>query len=76
MHIPMRMKNRISDKKTSEKNCISHPPVSNVIYCLSLACIVFEVSGGGGAIIRPPSVRSWPRPPSVRGVKLRCMLFE
>ena len=49
------------------KNCRSLPPVSNAVYRLSLACFAFDISGG----IRPlPSVQSWPRPPSERGLTL------
>ena len=36
--------------------------VSNAVYRFSLACFVFEISGG--RISAPPSVRSWPRLPS------------
>ena len=43
------------------KNCRYCLSVSNAVYRLSrLACFVSEISGGG--------VRSWPRPPSVRGL--------
>ena len=37
-----------SPKNDLSKNCRSRLPVSNAFYCLSLACFVFEISGGGG----------------------------
>ena len=40
--------------------------LSNAVYHLSLSFLVFEFSGG--AVIRPPAVRRWLRPPAVRGL--------
>ena len=48
------------------KNCISSTLVCNDVYCLSLACFVFDISQGGGGY-PPPVGTTWPRPPSVRG---------
>ena len=54
-------------KSDLSNNCRARPSVSNAVYRLSLACFVFEISGG--AVIRPPpSVLRWPGPPSVRGL--------
>ena len=40
--------------------------LSNAVYRLSLSFLVFELSGGGGAVIRPPAMRRWFKPPAVR----------
>ena len=35
-------------KNDLSKNCRAHPCVSSAVYRLSLACFVYEISGGGG----------------------------
>ena len=45
------------------KNCRSRPPVYNVVYRLSLACFVFEISGG---ISAPPPNRRYKFGPNPR----------
>ena len=52
-------------KMTFVKNYRARPSVSNLLYHLSLACFVFEISVRGRY---PPPVGTirWPKPPSVR----------
>ena len=53
-------------KKTVKIVDLIYPYPTPFTTCL--ACFVFEISGGRAVI--PPSVRSWLRPRSVRGLKL------
>ena len=57
-------------KKWSKHFCRTFRGLPNAVYRLSLSLLVFEFSGGGGGY-RPPAVRRWLRPPTVRGLSLQ-----
>ena len=62
---------------TSEKNypnvfCSAFPNLPNAVFRFSLTCVVFEIVGGGAEINPPPpGVGVRPKPPGVRGLRLR-----